>query len=79
MNHGLGSAGAILEIGEQAFGRHDLGDLVLGEVAPLVVALEVIADHDLVRAARAQGSGDVRADEAGPAGDDDHGLSAGAP
>jgi hypothetical protein len=57
---------------EQLFGMDDVGQFALGDVLPLVVRAQAVADHQLAGIAGFQGGKDVRADEAGSSGDDDH-------
>jgi hypothetical protein len=72
MKHRLDGAAMVGEEIEQLLRRQDVGQLSFGDVAPLVALAEVVAEHQVGAAARLEGGQQVGADEAGPAGDDDH-------
>jgi hypothetical protein len=61
-----------LEEVEQRFRRQQRREPALAEVAPLVVAAEPVADDEIRLAALLERRNQIRADEAGAAGDDDH-------
>ena len=63
---------AAVEPGEQLAGRHHVGQLALGEIAPFAVAAEHVVDDDVAAAGLVQAGHDVRPDEPGPAGDQQH-------
>ena len=73
VHDGLDGAALALEPRLQCFGRDDVDDLVPGEIAPAFILAQPV-DHDHRGAALRQLRHDVRADEAGAAGDDVHGL-----
>ena len=64
---------ALLQPVEHVARRHEVGDRVLGDVAPLaeVGLAQTVADHHVERRVLGQLGDDVGADEAGPAGDED--------
>jgi hypothetical protein len=59
------------QIVEQVFRRHDLSDLALGKISPLISVAEPVADDDLVLAPRFEPRDQVRSDKPGAAGYDD--------
>ena len=61
---------------EQVGGRHHVGELALGEVAPLAVGAEHVVDDDVAAARLVEARHHVRPDEPGPAGDQQHPYSA---
>src|SRR5215469_10653467 len=61
------------EIAER-LGSDQRRELALTKIAPLLVAAEPVADGDVGEASVFQCGDQVRADEAGAAGDEDHGL-----
>ena len=62
-----------IEPGHQLGRRHQIGDLMLGEVAPFgVVVAEQVVDDDVGGARLVEARHHVRPDEAGPAGDQKH-------
>src|SRR5690554_5032542 len=71
MDHCLDRPLVPLERREAMLRRHQVGKLVLGKVAPLLVPAEAVADDD-VGAALAQGRNRVRTDETGATRDEDH-------
>ena len=71
MDHGAERGGG-LEIDVERVGGHEPARRVAGEVAPAAVAAEPV-DDDRVLAGPCQTRLQVRADETGAAGDQDHG------
>ena len=69
-----GALARIQEI-EQLFRRDQVGKIAFGDVAPLLVTAQPVTDHDIALAGRLQGSDEIGTDEAGAAGDDDHGQT----
>ena len=63
---------AAVEPGEQVLGRHHVGELALRQIAPFAVRTEDIVDDDVAAAGLVEARHDVRADEPGPAGDQQH-------
>ena len=61
----------------QVGGRHDIGELSLGQVAPARIRAfaEPVVDDDVGPAGLVQAGDDIRADEPGAAGDEQHALS----
>ena len=57
---------------EQVGRRHDIGDLPLGEVAPLAVGAEHVVDHDIGAPGLVEARDHIRPDKSGPAGDQKH-------
>ncbi len=57
----------------ERFGCDEGRELALAEIAPFLVAAEPVADDDVGQASLFQRRDQVRADEAGAAGDEDHG------
>ena len=57
---------------EQLAGRHHVGEPALAEVAPLLVAAEMVVDDDVAAPGLVQARDHVRPDESGPAGDQQH-------
>ena len=53
-------------------GRHDVGELALGEVLPLAVMAEQVANHDIAPARVVQRGHDVRSDKTGATGHQQH-------
>jgi hypothetical protein len=76
MKDRLDLAGLVGEEPVERFLRDEGGKLALGEVASFLVAAEPVADDDLAAAALLEPGDQVRADEAGAAGDDDHRMGA---
>ena len=63
--------------GEEVFqrlGRDERRELALAEIAPFLVGAEPVADDNVGQAPLFQRRDEVRADEAGTAGNEDHGL-----
>src|ERR1700676_5282659 len=52
--------------------RHEIGKLTAGEIAPLAVAAEHIADGNIGAPCLVEARDHVRTDEPGPAGDQQH-------
>ena len=63
---------AAVEPGEQVGGRHHVGQLTLGDIAPLAVGAEHVVDDDVGAARLVEAGHDVRPDKPGPAGDQQH-------
>ena len=61
----------------QRFRGDRLCNVVLGEIAPFVVAAESVTDHQIAGAAIGKRRHQVRSDESGAAGYDDHGIHVG--
>ena len=57
---------------EQVGRRHHVGELPLGEIAPLAVGAEHVVDDDVGPPGLVQGRDHIRADKSGPAGDQKH-------
>ena len=53
----------------QVGGRHEIGDLALGEIAPFGVMAEHVIDDDIGAPGLVEAGDDIRADKAGAAGD----------
>ena len=53
-------------------GWHELGNLPAGQIAPLVVAAENIADRDIGAPGLVEVGDHIRSDKSGPAGDQQH-------
>ena len=68
----LDVARPLVEEGQELLGRDRLGDAGFLEVAPLLARAHAVAHDDLAAAPGHERGDDVRADEAGAAGDDDH-------
>ena len=79
MHDRLDLADMAVEIGKQGVGGNDVGELALGDVAPLVAVAQAVADDHRPAALFLQGGDDVGPDEAGSAGDHDHGVFIGPP
>ena len=73
MDHELKLGAALGKPVEQLLGRDEVGDRMLGDVAPLAAGrvAQAIADHDIQLWVLAEPGDDVRTDEAGAAGDQD--------
>ena len=70
MNHGVEPAA--LEPVHQFARRHEIGELALGEISPLAVMAEEIANDDIGAAGFVERRHDIRSDEARAAGDKKH-------
>ena len=70
MDHGLELAA--VEPGEQVFGGNEVGDLALGEIAPLAVRSEKIVDSDIGPAGLVEPRDHIRTDKSGRTGDQQH-------
>ncbi len=66
-------AGMIGEKRQERLGRNDRRELALGEVAPLRLMAQAVADDDVMLVPFLERGREVRAEEAGTTGDDDHG------
>ena len=65
---------AVVEPVEQLRRRHHVGELPLAEVAPFLIAAEMIVDDDVGAPGLVQARDHVGPDEPGPAGDQKHPL-----
>ena len=63
---------AAFQPAQQVRWRHEIGELALAEIAPLAVAAEKIVDHDVGPPSLIEARHDIRSDESGPAGDQQH-------
>ncbi len=73
MDHRLHLTGMSVQPDEHLFGGHEIGDGMLGQVAPLAQlrAAQTVAYGHLVTVLLAQGRDNIRADKACAAGDQD--------
>ena len=78
MNHRLDAAPVVVaaraidQEAHQIVGRNDVGDLVFGDIAPLVTVAEPVGNDNSRHLALVEGGDQIRAYETGTAGDDDH-------
>ena len=70
MHHGVELAA--LEPAQQVAGRHEFGQPAFRQVAPLLPGAENIVDRDVGAPGLVQARDHIRANEAGPAGDQQH-------
>ena len=73
MEHRVDVTDVRIEKIQQALRRYDMGELTLGNVAPLLATTEAVAHDEIVLATLLERSRQIRSDEAGAAGNDDHG------
>ncbi len=74
MDDGLDPVGP-LQVALEIFGEHEVAEHALAQVHPARVLPQPVADHEIVATLLVQGGGDVGADEAGGAGDEDHAFT----
>src|SRR5262245_45951490 len=72
MKHRLDLASKALEPREQAFDRHDVAEIALGDIAPFVASAEVVDDHNIGTAGFVEGRPEDRADKPAAAGNHQH-------
>ena len=60
---------AAVEPAQEIGRRHEVGDLAIGEIAPLAVAAEHVVDDNVGATGLVEVRHDIRSDEPGPAGD----------
>jgi hypothetical protein len=63
---------AAVEPAQKIGRRHEIGDLAIGEIAPLTVAAEKVVDGNVGAAGLVEARHHIRSDEPGPAGDQQH-------
>ncbi len=66
MNHCVELAS--VEPGHQFRRRHEIGDLAVGEIAPLAIATEHVVNHDIGASGLVEARDHVRPNETGAAG-----------
>ena len=61
-----------VEEGRQRLGRDQRGQFALSQIAPFLAVAEPVADDEVGSPALIERGHEIRADEAGAAGDEDH-------